>query len=442
MAILDFLTGNSRPMGGVVGQLAVDPRMNQPAKRGIMGDPDFAHSLSRLGANLMVAGAETDNTLGAIGRALGATMEANQADRIQNQQLDIMRAKAMPTQEGAFSGTGFDNQLARTQYDYYRSQGLNDLEARQRAANDVLGTKPQMQMVADSEGRPQLVATPRPTLPMGAMQQGGQSVMQAPDPIDQAAQAMGLQSGMLLPPPSGQGTPDMGMFQGAQPEQTLAAPMDIGVPQIGGPKTQQALSEAAGKAEIELQQKRQEGVIERRGEITTDIDAGYKAIQSLNQMMQATDEAFNSQFLPQSVKAGLVRTLGIDDPSLNRQLAATAQLGASRVEAFGPMLKELVGAGAVTEAERANAMEAVSKPNASPIEVKAIIGPLATKAQNRMRILELQKQNPNIDRKTAAAQLGIDWETGFSKGQTSADFLPQGGQPKVRRFNPTTGRLE
>lgn len=261
MGVLDFILGNNQQqMGGVVGNLVADPRTPKvPAKKGIMGDPDFARSMMRLGANLMQAGAQTDNTLGAIGSALGATMDGAAQDRIKNQEFELLRQKATPQAEPVFGGTGFDNQLARTQYEFYVSQGMTDMQARQRAANDVLATKPQMQMVTDAEGNVRMMPVQRPTLPMGEQQFNQQQAPQQfsqqvqSDPIDQAAQAMGLSSGGLLPPPSGQGEPDMRLFNSQPQGATLAAPMDINIPQSRGPKTAQALDEAAGKAEIEVQ---------------------------------------------------------------------------------------------------------------------------------------------------------------------------------------------
>lgn len=395
MGMLDYLYGQ-QPMGGVVGRVAADPRLNSVPKRGIMGDPDFARSLSRLGANLMVAGAETDNTLGAIGRALGATMEANQADRAQNQQMELMRMQYAPKPQVAFGGDGFDNQLARTQYEYYLSQGASDLEARQRAANDVLATKPQMQMVTDSEGRPQLVATPRPTLPMGTMQQGGQPSMQAPtqpDPIDQAAQAMGLQTSQLLPPPSGQGAPDMGLFQGNQPvaTQPLAAPMDIGVPQMGGPKTQQALSEAAGKAQIDVEKETLLGAAksnaERQSELKTQLaqlPMLYEVTDKLNNLAQKA-----SYTLPQQAS----------DFVATRMLGAPTEGDTARQEYVAtvrnvvlPLLRSTFGA-QFTAKEGESLLETLGNPDATPQAKQATLNAFI---EQKVRNLETSAREAGV----------------------------------------------
>lgn len=454
MAILDFLTGRQQqPMGGLVGQL----QQPQPqAQRGIMGDQGFLQSLARLGAalgpNLAAASTQNENFLDALSLATAQTakeQQANEASMLDRQvkeaQIRKLNAEAQPG--SPFGGTGFENQVAGTYYQAYLAQGMSPMEAQVKAAQAVFNREPTY--IQNAEG--QIIPIPGRTLPnvLGgdapvapATMPAAMQTPAAQDPIDQTAAALGLPTGALLPPPSGT------QPTGAMPTQGVLPPpgadvLAIGIPQVGGPRTQQALTQAAGEAQIGLQTEEAKKQQEKRTAIGEDINAGYNALQSMNQMLSASSEAFTSQGLPQGFKVAAARVLAPNDPALQRQLAATAQLGASRVQAFGPMLKELVGPGAVTEAERANAMEAISKPGMSDVEVRAIIQPLMEKSRNRLQVLEQERaflsQGQQVSRKAIADQLGIDFETGLQKGQTAADFLPQG---PVRRFNPATGRLE
>lgn len=465
MAILDILGfgQQQQPMGGLVGRLQQGSLMpqQQPTKPNtITADPTFAQSLQRLGANLMVAGGQTDNALTAFGGALNQTFTDNQAIRQANQQnalrqLQLQQAQAEmnPAQASPFGGTGYQNQILASRFQFHVAQGDDELTARQKAINDFYALNPVTGV--DAEGRPYTM--PRAALPVGGQASAQQPSMQGvpqspmpaaqPDAIDQAAMNLGFvnaPSGGLLPPPSGDGMQDMSMFA----QSGMPSAQRIAAPQMGGPKTQQALTEEAGKAQIGLQGKQAEQTMEKVQQLGTDINDAYSSIQSIGQIMQASREAFSTQGLPQEFKASIARTFAPNDPSIQRQLAATAQLGASRAEAIGPLLKTLVGTGAVTESERANAMKVVSSPNTSDAEIQAVVGPLLEKSRNRLRVMEAEQNNLrqgiNIPKSDIAASLGIDLDTGLSIGKSSSDFLPNQPQqaPRILRYNPATGKLE
>ena len=263
MAILDFLTGRQQPMGGVVGMVA---QPQAQAQRGIIGDPAFAQSLTRLGANLMAAGAQTDNTLGAIGTALGATLDQNMQARRQQAEIDALTARSAPQgemQATPFGGTGYQNQILASRYQFHVANGDNDLVARQKAINDFYALNPVTGV--DAEGRP--FTTPRAALPteMGVTAPVAPATMPAAaqDPIDQTAAALGLPTGALLPPPSGTqptgAMPTQGVLTAPRADVLAQTGMPRGnliqAPAAPGPKTAQALAEEAGKAEIGVQGK-------------------------------------------------------------------------------------------------------------------------------------------------------------------------------------------
>jgi hypothetical protein len=461
--VLNSLLGvqpQTQPMGVLGAAMQAQPQaMAQPmqtqARPKFWQSPEFASTLSRLGANLAAASTQNEGFLDALSLASAQTAKDTEAARAQAAQNELLQAQIAKTRAESqpatpFSGTGFENQVASTYYNAYLQQGLSPLEAQIKAAQAVFNREPSY--VTDAAGN--LVPIPGRTLPT----MGGAAPMVAPmaapaarqpDAIDQATSALGFApqtSGMVLPPPSGVGAPDATLFQGgAQAPQVGQAPR-ITAPQGAGPRTQQALDEAAGKGQIELNIEAAKKLQEKATTVGEDINAGYSALQSMNQMLAASSEAFSTQGLPQGVKVAAARLLAPNDPSIQRQLAATAQLGASRVQAFGPMLKELVGPGAVTEAERANAMEAISKPGMNDAEIRAIISPLMEKARNRLKVLELEQQLLNsgqkATRKQIADQLGIDIETGLAKGQSSIDFVAPAQPQRVLNYNPQTGRFD
>lgn len=469
MGVLDFLSntagGIGNQIGGVLGQVAqMNPQQSfAPQSQSVQQKPkfwqtpEFASTLTRLGANLAAASSQNSDFMTGLSLATAQTVKDNEAAREQAMKNQLLQAQIMKTQaesmpSGPFSGTGFENQVAKSYYDAYIAQGMTPLDAQVKASQAVFNREPTFVQMGET-----LVPVPGRTLPpIGSVQttntpvtaQGAQpfqyqQVQKQPDNIDKTAQSLGFVTdaapqGGLLPPPSGVGAPDMSMFK-----QSASGGAQITVPQMGGPKTQQALTQHAGEKKIDLDAESLQKAQDKTISLGDDINAGYSALQSMNQMLSASSEAFSSQGIPQGIKTAIARTFAPNDPSIQRQLAATAQLGASRVQAFGPMLKELVGPGAVTESERANAMEAISKPGMNDVEVRAIIEPLMAKAQNRLKVLETERQlisqGQKLSRSQIAEQLGVDLTTGLAVGQRSSDFLPQG---TVRRFNPSTGRLE
>lgn len=361
MALLDFLLPSQQPQGGLVGRLSNLQVPVQNNKNSIIADPDFSRSLMRLGANLMSAGSQTDNTLGAIGNALGATLDQTNNDALQRAQIDAYRAKASPEQQGPaqpFGGTGYQNQIMSSRYQYHLARGDDPLTAQQKAINDFYSLNPVTGV--DAEGRPYTM--PRASLSydlgsgaqQGMMQDLPQGGIPQPDAIEKTAQSLGLRSDMLLPPPSGQGAPDMSLFQGNQPvaTQPLAAPMDIGVPSLGGPKTQQALNEAAGKAEIEVQGE----FAKQLGDIEAKRLSGYREAASNTNRL-----APDMERLALAIdRYGQTGTFGEMRLELNK-IGATLGLANPEKVAEGEIIKQLVskitptmrpaGSGAASDAD-------------------------------------------------------------------------------------------
>lgn len=455
MGPLDFLLskfgGQQQPMGGVLGQVAkmqpeqgfAAPRMDMPQQKPkFWQTPEFASTLTRLGANLAAASSNNEDFLTGLSLATAQTAKDTEAARqqsMQNQliQAQINKANAEAAPQLPFSGTGFENQVAGTYYNAYLAQGLSPMEAQIKAAQAVFNREPtyiqQGENLIPIPGRtlPSIPGMAPTAAPMAALTAAPRQF----DAIDQTAQALGVTPTPvgMLPPPSGTGTPDMSLFQQpatAPARPTLQAPT-IGVPQIPGAGgiTTQALREEAGKATIGLQGKQAEQAMAKTAELGGDINEAYNAIQSLGTLLDASGSMFNQQGLAPETKSMIANRLGVNDPSIRRQAAATAQVGAARAESLGPLLKPLVGAGVVTEGERANAMKVVSDPNSNPDQIYAVVAPLMEKSRNRLRIMEIERANLQQDIKESRAdiaqRLGVDINTGLAVGKTSQDFLPQ-----------------
>jgi hypothetical protein len=439
MSVFQQLLGIQQQPTGVLGAVMQQPQniiapQQQPmqAKPKFWQTPEFATTLSRLGANLMQSSTNNDNFLDSF--SLAAAQTTNQG--LEEQAL-MRQAQAQQTQQaqtGPFGGTGYQNQIMSSRYQFHIANGDAPLVAQQKAINDFYALNPVTGV--NSEGQP--IVTPRASLPFNIGEQVPQTAPQAMpqgDAIAQTAASLGLPEGTLLPPQSGT------QPQGAMPSQgVLSAPVfsdtampsgggQIGVPQMGGPKTQQALTQAAGEAQIGLQTKQAEQTMAKTSELGGDINEAYNAIQSLGTLLDASRNMFNQQGLAPETKSFIANRLGVSDPNIRRQAAATAQVGAARAESLGPLLKPLVGAGAVTEGERANVMKVVSDPNSNPDQVYAVVAPLMEKSQNRLRIMEIERANLQqgirMPRADIAASLGVDINTGLAVGKTTEDFLPQ-----------------
>jgi hypothetical protein len=245
------------------------PQPMQPKPK-FWQSPEFATTLSRLGANLAAASTQNEGFLDSLSLAAAQTQkdtEAARAQAMQNQliQAQINKANAEAQPSSPFSGTGFENQVAGTYYQAYLAQGMSPMEAQVKAAQAVFNREPSY--IQGAEG--QLIPVPGRTLPsLGGQpaQPVSAQIPTQPDAIDQTAANLGIPSGTLMPPPSGT------QPQGAMPTQgVLSAPVLsdgampsgggrgslIQVPQISGagPKTEQALREEAGNAEIGVQGK-------------------------------------------------------------------------------------------------------------------------------------------------------------------------------------------
>ena len=377
MNIFDILNGGANRMGGAIGA-ALQPLGNamgsgqaampaqQPAsnQNKVMQNPAYASALTRLGLNLMATGGQGGDFLSNLGTAGAATVQQMDKLRMDNQSIAESQAKMQPS--APFSGDGFDNQAAATQYQFYVSQGVPDLEARQRAVNDVLASKPQMQMVTDQAGNVRMVPVPRPTLPMGqtAQQQA------VPQVIPQSMQEESLpaqmpmldapQGGLLPPPDLSSQTQDMSMVQG------LTA---------GNPKAAQLAVEQQVKGAIEQQQGN-----------TQVLKGLQKSANIIQNLLNESDKAFTPTGLPVKAKQSIARFTGADG-QVAEQLAATSKVQGLTVEALGPMLRELVGQGVVTNTDYNNAMRVFGDPNASPPERRAVLEGLQQRTNEQIQRL-------------------------------------------------------
>jgi hypothetical protein len=304
MSVLTNLLGtmyggqSPQPMGVLGAAMQAQPQaMAQPmqtqARPKFWQSPEFASTLSRLGANLAAASTQNEGFLDSLSLASAQTqkdMEAARAQAAQNELLQAQIAKTRAESQPAspFSGTGFENQVAGTYYNAYLQQGLSPLEAQIKAAQAVFNREPSY--VTDAAGN--LVPIPGRTLPsLGATEPMAAPTARQPDAIDQATSALGFApqtSGMVLPPPSGVGAPDATLFQGAQAPQVGQAPR-ITAPQGAGPRTQQALDEAAGKGQIELNIEAAKKLQEKQA-LLPKAQAGFtSAISDIDRTIEAID---------------------------------------------------------------------------------------------------------------------------------------------------------
>jgi hypothetical protein len=353
--------------------------MQTQARPKFWQSPEFASTLSRLGANLAAASTQNEGFLDALSLASAQTAKDTEAARAQAAQNELLQAQIAKTRAESqpatpFSGTGFENQVASTYYNAYLQQGLSPLEAQIKAAQAVFNREPTMVQMGDT-----LVPVAGRTLPS----LGGAAPMAAPmaapaarqpDAIDQATSALGFApqtSGMVLPPPSGVGAPDATLFQGgAQAPQVGQAPR-ITAPQGAGPRTQQALDEAAGKAQIDIQKEGQLGMAksmaERQSEFKTQAAQLPMLMDVVGKLNTLADQASYSlgqrasDFLSTQVVG--VPTAG---DTARQEYVATVR------NVVLPLLRSTFGA-AFTAKEGESLLETLGSPDATPSAKKATL---------------------------------------------------------------------
>jgi hypothetical protein len=305
MSVFQRLLGiEPQQAGGVLGQVmqaqpqqGFAPQTQMQQKPKFWQTPEFASTLTRLGANLAAASSQNEDFLTGLSLATAQTAkdtEAARAQGMQNQliQAQINKANAEAAPQLPFSGTGFENQVAGTYYNAYLAQGLSPMEAQIKAAQAVFNREPTY--IQGPEGPVPVAGRQLPSLSSQLQAQPSVEpsfaqpqvnfVQPQGDVIDQAAANLGLPAGTLKPYASGTEP------QGAMPTQgVLSAPVvsDTAMPSGGGmpapqggafprgnliqprvgvgPKTDQATIQAANEAEI--------GVQGRFAEQLADIEA-------------------------------------------------------------------------------------------------------------------------------------------------------------------------
>ncbi len=424
MSVFQQLLGIQQQPTGVLGAVMQQPQgivapQQQPmqAKPKFWQTPEFATTLSRLGANLTQSSTNNDNFLDAF--SLAAAQTTNQG--LEEQAL-MRQAQAQQTQQaqtGPFGGTGYQNQIMSSRYQFHIANGAAPLVAQQKAINDFYSLNPVTGV--DAEGRP--IVTPRASLPFNIGEQIPQTPQAMPqgDAIAQTAASMGFPEGTLLPPPSGT------QPQGAMPTQgVLSAPVfsenampsgggQIGVPQMGGPKTRQALTQAAGEAQIAVEKEGLMGAAKSTQEKLADFKTQAAQLPMLmdvvNKLNNLADQA-SFTIGQRGTDALFTSGLGIETQgdTARQEYIATVR------NVVLPLLRSTFGA-AFTAKEGESLLETLGNPNATPAAKKATLN-----AFIEQKVRNLQ---------TSAQEAGVELPENLTKPQ-----------PKVLRFNPATGKLE
>jgi hypothetical protein len=303
--------------------------MQQPSTN-MMQSPALYNALARMGSAILIANDAGKGLGGSLGYGLQAFGDAQTADaqqRLTEAQIRQTEAASMP--KGPFSGDGFDNQMASAQYQYYLSQGADELTARQRAINDVLASKPQYQMVTDAAGNVRMMPVPRGSVPTGPIS--------AP-----SAPAMpGVAQSDVLPPPSFQ-EPQGGL---------LPPPAAMGAGETQMPSSMFAGNPKAQQAQMETQARIQGERAANGGTLPLTEAQGQAAAraQLLQQGLQGYESTlFNPEVRPAAMAAAdTVSALG----PLGRLAAGSirndteAQLNAAQAKALEAMAASVTGAG-------------------------------------------------------------------------------------------------
>jgi hypothetical protein len=258
------------------------------------------------------------------------------------------------------------------------------------------------------------------------------------DAIAQTAASMGFPEGTLLPPPSGT------QPQGAMPTQgVLSAPVfsdtampsgggQIGVPQMGGPKTQQALAEAAGKAEIERQAQSQQSQNERSRELPKYLDTASSAIKAIDTILADPNRGALSGG-PFGLEGRIAAVAPITESQRRLQPYVNQLKGQTFLEAF----QALKGGGQITQIEGQKAETAIARLNDQ----------YTPDPEYAQALLDLREV---IQNGIARAQSGVSMsaqEIGAQATQRAQELATRPAPisstvNKVLNYNPQTGRFE
>jgi hypothetical protein len=268
--------GSGNPMALTTGESGGMPTGNR-----VMQNPAYASALTRLGANLGAAATQGGSFLDNVSMAVPATIQQMDGLRAQNSEIALRNAQVQQamTPKGPFSGDGFENQAAGARYAYYISQGMDEVEARNRAAADVFNRETSYIKAADGS----MVPVPGRQLPAYS---AGQAVMpsaaiQAPNEgmLPQPNQSAPIDG--LLPPPA-----ELGVGEARMPSTSFK----------GTPNAQNSYD--TKKADIAAQRDANGGVLPL-------TEAQGQAVARSNMLMQGLSEYQNYIFNPE-VRPGAV----------------------------------------------------------------------------------------------------------------------------------------
>jgi hypothetical protein len=418
MSVFQRLLGIQPQSGGVFGQLMQQPQQGFAAPRidvpqqkpKFWQTPEFASTLTRLGANLAAASSQNEDFLTGLSLATAQTAKDTEAARnqsMQNQliQAQINKANAESRPSSPFSGTGFENQVAGTYYQAYIAQGMSPMEAQIKAAQAVFNREPTFVQMGDK-----LVPIPGRTLPnIGGAAPTAPSMAspmpQQSDPIAQAGAAMGFPEGTLLPPPSGTQPMSAMPTQGVLPAPAAdvfvpqAIPQGdmtrsgLSVPQVegAGENTMQALRQATGEAEIAIQKEGALGAAksatESQSEFKTQVaqlPMLYDVVGELNQL--ANQATFT---LPQQGADFLAtRIAGVptEGDTARQKYVSTVR------NVVLPLLRSTFGA-QFTAKEGESLLETLGSPDATPQAKQAVLNSFI---EQKVRNLEVSARESGL----------------------------------------------
>lgn len=431
MSIFQQLLGiQPQQVGGVMGaviqsqpQSGFAPQQ-QPSqqKPKFWQTPEFATSLSRLGANLMQSSTQNESLLDAL--SLAGSQTVNQGLEQQAAMRQEQAQQEQQAQTGPFGGNGYQNQIMSSRYQFHIANGESPLVAQQKAINDFYSLNPVTGV--DAEGRPYTTQRSSLSYEIGAqpIAQPVAQTMPQGDAISETAASLGLPAGTLLPPRSNQqpqvAVPTQGMlpppsFNGPSMQKSDA----ISVPQIGGPKTQQALTQAAGEAQIAVEKEGLMGAAKSTQEKQADFKTQAAQLPMLAEVVgKLNNLADKASFTLGQRGTDFLYTQGLGIPTTG-DTARTEYISTVRNVVL-PLLRSTFGA-QFTAKEGETLLETLGSPNASPEAKKATLNAFV---EQKVRNLQ-----------TSAKEAGVDISQGIIPASTNRiqtkqefDALPKGSK--------------